>query len=310
MPCVEQKLELVSQCDGLRLSALMTLPEGDCAGIVQLAHGMAEHKERYLPFMQFLSAHGYACVINDHRGHGGSVKAKDDLGFFYKDGAQALVEDLHQVAQEAAARFPGAKRFLFGHSMGSLAVRAYAKRYDDELDGLFVCGSPSYNPAAPAGQLLVRVLALLRGNHARSPMMEKMLFGAFNAGIPDAKSDFAWINSDEGAVAAYDEDELCGFPFTLNGYNALLRLMRDAYDGKGWKLSKPDLPVRFLSGGDDPCMMGEGKLREAAEVMRKVGYRDVQVKIYPGMRHEILNEPRREEVYRYVLENLEQWRLD
>ena len=141
-----------SAVDGLPLSVFVVSPEdGQPKGLVQFAHGMAEHKERYLPFMQFLADHGYACLINDHRGHGASVKSPDDLGYFYAGGAAALVADLHQLTLWFRQRYPGPKLILFGHSMGSLAVRVYRQKYDGDIDGLVVCGSPGANPAAGAG---------------------------------------------------------------------------------------------------------------------------------------------------------------
>ena len=89
---------MVSDCDGLPLSLCMALPDDEQpVALVQLAHGMAEHKERYLPFMEYLAQHGYASVINDHRGHGASVRSEKDLGYFYEGGADALVKDLRQI---------------------------------------------------------------------------------------------------------------------------------------------------------------------------------------------------------------------
>ena len=72
-------------------------PEQSPKGIVQICHGMAEHKERYEPFMQMLCNNGYISVIHDHRGHGKSVKDAADLGYFYDDSGKAIIEDAHQV---------------------------------------------------------------------------------------------------------------------------------------------------------------------------------------------------------------------
>ena len=74
--------EVISKCDGLKLDIAYIVPEGEVLGVIQLSHGMAEHKERYFDFMKFLAGNGYACVINDHRGHGKSIKNNNDLGYF------------------------------------------------------------------------------------------------------------------------------------------------------------------------------------------------------------------------------------
>ena len=134
----------ISRADGLKLEVLVTEPpEGrGLRGILQISHGMCEHKERYLDFMEYISSLGFACLIHDHRGHGASVRAEGDLGYMYGGGASALLADLHQLTGTARERWPGLPVVLFGHSMGSLAARCYAKRWDNELHELILCGPP------------------------------------------------------------------------------------------------------------------------------------------------------------------------
>ena len=111
-----------SAYDGLNLEVLITLPsEGETVkGIFQISHGMCEHKERYLDFMEFMSQRGFACVIHDHRGHGHSVREEKDLGYMYGGGEEAMLADLHQITAFARERWPGLPVILFGHSMGCL----------------------------------------------------------------------------------------------------------------------------------------------------------------------------------------------
>ena len=71
-----------SSSDGLKIELAYIIPKGEIKGIVQISHGMSENKERYFKFMEYLSENGYVCVINDHRGHGNSVKDKADLGYY------------------------------------------------------------------------------------------------------------------------------------------------------------------------------------------------------------------------------------
>ena len=72
--------KIISKRDSLKLELSIIEPQTDAKGIVQLSHGMAEHKERYYDFMSYLAKQGYICVIHDHRGHGASVMQKEDLG--------------------------------------------------------------------------------------------------------------------------------------------------------------------------------------------------------------------------------------
>lgn len=296
MPDAEY-LTLKSEQDGLELALMLVRPEGEIRGLVQLAHGMSEHKERYLPFMRWLAGQGCLCVINDHRGHGASVRSRDDLGYFYQNGDHALVEDLHQISLWMKAQWQDVPLVLFGHSMGSLAVRAYCKDYDGEIDGLVVCGSPGANPAAIPGLVLVELMRLFRGERYRSELMRSMSVGAFAKRFPDPQHPCAWLSVNMENVIAYEADPLCGFNFTLNGNRALLQLMRRAY---GLDDGRQDLPVYFVSGADDPCAPDAKGFEDAMENMRSAGYARVQGRMIPGMRHEILNETGREAVFETI----------
>ena len=121
-------LELTSGYDKLKLSALVMEPSKaicpEPVGVVVLVHGMAEHKERYLPFMEFLAENGYISLIHDHRGHGASVRSEEDLGYLYERGDEGLVLDVVQMVQFAKAKYH-LPVHLFGHSMGSLVVRLF-----------------------------------------------------------------------------------------------------------------------------------------------------------------------------------------
>lgn len=295
---------LPSEHDGLMLSAALVLPEGKPRALVQFAHGMAEHKERYFKVMEFLAEHGYACVINDHRGHGASVRSKEDLGFFYKDGGRGLVKDLHQVTLWMREKFPGRPLILFGHSMGSLAARAYASKYGRDIDGLILSGSPGLNPGAKAGLVLTRVLAILRGGqNVRSPLMTKIVEGGFSKRFK-GEGPSAWLSANKENVAAFEADPLCGFGFTINGYRALLNLMLAAYDER--TAIRRSLPVHFMSGEDDPCAPNRAGFDAAVENIRARGCASVTSKMYPGLRHEILNEGV-QEVYDDLLATLDGW---
>ena len=144
----EYRYEHISGSDGLALSVLRIEPDlsRPIKGIVQLVHGMSEYKERYVDFMKYLAENGYITVIHDHRGHGESIKEKDDLGYLYEGGYEALIEDIHEITLETKEYvkeelgLSDRPYILLGHSMGSLAVRCYIKKYDDEIDKLCVLG--------------------------------------------------------------------------------------------------------------------------------------------------------------------------
>lgn len=293
--------ELVSEYDGLPLSVLCVVPEEEIKGVVQIAHGMSEHKERYLPFIEFLADHGYAGVINDHRGHGKSVRDKSELGYFYNSGQKGVVKDLHQVTLWVKNQFPGKKFFLLGHSMGTLVARNYIKEYDFELDKLILTGPPCKNPAVDMGLALARIQKKIKGDHYKSKEIQAIAFGPYAGKFPGEKSKSAWICSDLAVVDTYDASELCGFTFTTDGFEALFLLMKETYSKKGWKMQKPELPVLFLGGSEDPCIGNGRKFVQEMQFLKQVGYQHVTGKSYPGMRHEILNEKGKEEVFENIL---------
>ena len=290
------KTTIISPVDGLELSALSIEPDGDIKGIFQLVHGMAEMKERYIPFMEYLASKGYASVIHDHRGHGESVKDKKDYGYMYKAGGSALVEDVHVVTQFARATWPDQKLILFGHSMGSLVVRCYAKKYDDEIDGLIVMGSPAKNNAVGLARAMVAAKSIFQGTRHKSKMITNLAFGSYLKNIPNPRTPFDWLSVNEDNVDFYMASETCGFPFTLDGYRGLFDELADTYDPKGWKLANPSLPVLFLSGSEDPCIGGKKNFYDAVTFMKGRGYADVENRFYKGLRHELLNEDARAQV--------------
>ena len=302
MNMLKRKIEASS--DGLQLAMLISEPAGEPKGIVQIVHGMCEHKERYVPFMEYLSSHGYICAVHDHRGHGETVRSEEDLGYMYKGGWRALVEDIRLVQNEIKASYPILPYTLFGHSMGSMAVRSFTKRYDDSIDTLFVCGCPSYNPAGGAGRLLASLIGLFKGGHYRSPLLQNLSFGSFNKPFEDEGYPSAWVCSDKDTLEAYHKAPYCMFTFTVNGFKNLLDLMKDCYSPKGWKMSNPSLPVHFISGAEDPCRISDKAIGKAADLMERLGYKNTDLHLYPEMRHEILNETGRLKVWEDVMAKL------
>lgn len=296
----KQEFSLKSNFDGLTLGVSMRIPEHP-TGILQLVHGMAEHRERYHDFMDYCAEQGLVVIIHDHRGHGASVKSEDDYGYFGKNGIEAIIRDAHQITEYIREKFPGLPLTLFGHSMGSLVVRCYAQEYDKDIDGLIVCGSPSKRVGAGAGVALAKLLTLFRGEKYRSNFVNNMAFGGYNTKFGNTKSPNAWIVSDPAVVEAYDADPRDGFVFTLNGFETLFGLIRRAYRKKGWAMRNPEMPVLFIAGADDPCIISEKDFQKAVNFLRERGYSNVKSKLYPGMRHEILNEIGKVEVWQDVI---------
>lgn len=302
---MKEHLTIKSDFDQLPLDVIVMRPSHP-HGIIQFSHGMCEHKERYFDFIEYLCLEGYVCIIHDHRGHGKSIHQKEDLGYFYENGYIGIVEDVHQLTQWIKKQYPELPCYLFGHSMGSLVVRCYCQKYDDEIDGLFVCGSPSYNPAAKLGIRISHMIGRIKNDHHRPQIIQKLGFDAFNKKF-DKTTPNSWICSNQDIVKAYNQNPLCCFVFTTNGFESLFQLMKSTYSKHCWNLKKQNLPIVFIAGQDDPCITNEQKFYQAVQFMRDIGYQNVSSHLFPKMRHEILNETRHQIVYQYILDILKSW---
>lgn len=293
---------LISEVDELEISVMALVPQKKpYRAVVQIVHGMSEHKERYLPFMEYLAEQGYVSVIHDHRGHGKSIRGNADLGYMYGGGAEAVIRDIGLVNRKIRAEFSELPLILMGHSMGSLAVRAFAAEHDSCMDMLIVCGSPSYNGAMPLGKAIASVEKAVLGERHRSRLIESISFGPNVWKFRKDKTCTAWICSDPVVAREYETSRLCGFTFTDDGYLALFDLMKRAYDTKHFCCTNPDMPVLFVSGAEDPCLIDVRHFAKAVQAMRRAGYLDVKGKLYPGMRHEILNEKDKYQVYKDIV---------
>lgn len=274
--------------------------------VVQLSHGMCEYVERYEPFLEFLTAHGFAVCGNDHLGHGHTAKNEKELGVFPpRDGRKCLVEDLYAMTQLAKRRWPGVPYFLLGHSMGSFVARQYTAQYGADLTGAIFMGTSGKNPLDWAGVALTAALGAVKGKRARSALVDKMAFGAYNKRIEHPVRQNDWLTRDAAVVQAYENDPYCSFSFTLGAYHELFKLLKGV-SGKRWAERIPRaLPLLVISGEADPVgQYGKG-VRQVAGWLRDTGHENVTLTLYPGARHEVLNETDRASVYADVLSWLE-----
>ena len=285
---------------GVSLCVYAWIPDAPKA-VLQIAHGMAEHAQRYDAFAQAMAAQGFAVYASDHAGHGQSA-LPEHYGFFYpEDGWQRVVEDLHLVHRATADRHPGCPHMLLGHSMGSLLARSYMASYGDTLRGVILSGTAGPNPLLPFGKLLAGLCMRLRPPHTPCKIIDKLVFSANNKSFAPARTPSDWLSRDTAAVDAYIADPACGFVFTATGYRDLFDGL-SSIQGESWAAKVPrSLPVLLFSGESDPVgAMGKG-VRCVEKALRAGGVEDVTCILYPQGRHEMLNEINREAVYADIL---------
>lgn len=284
---------------GTKIHAVRYVPEGPIRGILQISHGMVEYIERYEGFARYLTGQGILVTGNDHLGHGGSIRTKDDYGFFAeRDGNGAVLADLHKLTEITKGDYPGLPYVLLGHSMGSFYARQYLCQFGGELDGAIIMGTGCQPRAlVKAGKALCSLLAAFKGWRHRSSLIDNMAFGGYNKKFEPARTPRDWLTKDQAIVDAYLADERCTFVFTLNAYHSMFTGIDRLYDKAFLARMPKELPVLFTAGADDPVgEFSKGVLR-AADMFRQAGMRQVEVKLYPGDRHEILNEIDRQTVY-------------
>ena len=276
-------------------------------GILQIIHGMAEYIDRYDDFARFMVEKGYVVVGDDHLGHGDSVGENGTFGYFCKkDPATVLVRDEHRLKKLMEAKYKGVPYYILGHSMGSFIARNYLNRYGSGIQGMIVMGTGNQSKALlSASKVLVGLTGFFCGEKHVAKFINKLAFGTYNRAIEDAKTNVDWLTKDETIVDKYIADERCGFTFTVNGFRGLFELIYRLQKPKNFVNIPKQIPVFLVSGEEDPVGdYGEGVIGAKNDLVR-AGLENVSMKLYPGDRHEILNETDKDIVYQDIYEWLE-----
>ena len=286
---------------GSMLHAYRWLPEGTPKGIVQIIHGIADYGARYAEFAEFLNRAGYLVVAEDHMGHGKSITRETPAGYF-KGGWFQAVDDTYQLFQDTHRAYPDIPYIFFGHSMGSFMLRTILARYPDSgIAGAVICGTAWMPmPVILAGHGIARLVCGHYGARHVSNLLQGIMFGGYNAKVEHRRTEYDWISRDRAVVDAYCADPLCGFTPTAGLIRDMAEGLRFIHSGENLNRMNRSLPVLFIAGGYDPVGDFGNGVKRAAEKFRKCGMKQVDCKIYPLARHEILNEINREEVYKDV----------
>lgn len=300
-----------STCDPNAAGAAAAKQEKQLRGIIQIVHGMVEHVERYDGFARFLTEHGFIVCAGDHIGHGKSVAKDANLGVLPTNGKDIMIADVHQLRQYVQKSCPAGLPYgIFGHSMGSFVTRAYIARHGEGIAAAVLCGTGQQpRLVSKAGNAIARSVAKVRGHHYRSKTIDKIGVGAYAKAVPDARTPVDWISANPEVVNAYLADPLCGATFSVGGYASLTSLTDEVASAACAAAVPKGLPCLFVSGAEDPVGANGKGVRAAATQLQKAGVKTVEVKLYKGMRHEILNEQGKAQVYEDVRAWFERYML-
>jgi alpha-beta hydrolase superfamily lysophospholipase len=266
--------------------------------VVQVLHGMAEYGSRYARLAQALAAAGYTTYAHDHRGHGKSIPEGGTPGHMAdSDSWNRIVEDAHGVNREIAKRSPRLPIIVLGHSMGSFVLQQLLFEHPNDMVAAALSASNGKPPPIAAiGKIVARIERARVGRSNPSPVLQRLTFGEYNKAFAPSRTEFDWLSRDPDEVDKYVADPLMGFPVSTQTWLDLMSsLNRIAKPSNIAKIPK-GMPLYLFAGDQDPVGDKGKGMKDLHAAYKRAAIFDVRLKLYPGARHETLNETNREEV--------------
>ena len=265
--------------DGVVLYLQGWQSEVPAKAVVCLVHGLGEHSGRYVHLGAALNSAGYHLMAFDLRGHGKTLGKRGDLPSY-----EVVNKDVSLLLAEATSRYPNLPQILYGHSLGGMVVLYYCLRLKPRLTGVVVT-APGMETALKEQKNKIRMVKLL------GPVMPGMMM---TTGL-DAKT----ISRDPAVVERYQKDLMVHDQATLGLAKYSLDAIQFIYENaKSW-----DLPLLLMHGSEDRLSYSEGSTKFA----EKVDPRFCTLRIWEGLSHELHNEPEKEEVFAYLINQLDQF---
>lgn len=287
--------------DGHAMPVYAWQPAIEPTTIIHIIHGLQEYALRYAPVSEILTEKGFAVNAHDNRGHGNAGKVLGDAG---KNFFNNQVEDIHTMVNYYREHHPSKKIFILGHSMGSLIAQRYFQLYGKEIDGLIL--SATNGKADPLLPIVIAIEWLqmkLYGPSYTDKIFNKILLSKFNQPFKPVRTKYDWLSSDEKEVDKALSDTKMGFDCTASFYYDFAIGVKDILKKENIQRIPKDIPVYAFAGDKDPAgLMGKGFM-ELVTKWKAAGAKDVEYKLYPNGRHEMMNEINREE----VLQDLSDW---
>lgn len=282
-------------------------PEGGSVrAVLQICHGVAEHIARYDAFARYLNGLGIAVVGHDHLGHGLSLPEGGTPVYFGAGNTwNTVVDDIYVLHQRIRLWYPDVPLCIMGHSMGSFLTRTYLIRYPGTVKAAVIMGTGWQPKAVIAGGMAVaKAVGAVVGENGTSDLVTNLAFGAYNKLFAPNRTSCDWLSADEGNVDAYMADPLCGADATVGLFRQMLSGIRFNQKLSNLRQMDPRIPVLFVAGEKDPVGDCGNGVRRTYQEFRRVGVQNCTLKLYPGLRHEILNEKAQQQ---QIFEDIGQW---
>ncbi len=267
-------------------------------GIIQIIHGMAEHIQRYAEFAENLAAHGWIVVGDDHLGHGKTATISH-LGYFGDDHpVEHLQQDEIKLMHLIKKANPSLPYVMLGHSMGAMILQAILRKISFEIDAAILIGTSATHPELLPAWPLISALNKTKPKQI-GHFLDRLSFGGFSKSF-NKHVKYSWLTHDPLVLKQYEDDPKSGFIFTNNGFYNLLSLTKIATSPHWVDNVRKGLPILIASGTNDSV----GKFGKGPEyhfnLLTNAQFKNVTLKLFEDLRHEILNEVSRKEVYQFI----------
>lgn len=275
--------------------------------IVMLVHGMAEHGMRYARLGKTLSSANIALYALDLRGHGFTANFGIQGHFADNNGWQLALDDIRCLNHHIRQQYPDTPLFILGHSLGSYLAIDYLLQNSCGVQGAILSGSNYIHSTLRyrLALLVARLECWRLGRQGRSRLLHWLIFHRYQRTFKPRQTEHDWLSSDSSQVRRYAQDPRCGFVCTAGLWVDVLTGLRRITPVNSLIQIDNLLPIFIFGGEDDPISRGH-RLLDLANAFREAGNRTVDVKIYPGMRHEPLNERKSERVMLDIIEWIDQ----
>ncbi|MBO7525972.1 MAG: alpha/beta hydrolase [Clostridia bacterium] len=259
-------------------------------GLVQISHGMAESPSRYNEFAEFLVSNGYTVFADDHRAHGDTDNCS---GYADGDVYSLTLSDMTELNILMREKYPDKKLVFFGHSYGSFLAQGFLEEHGELADGMIIGGSAYMAGFEVVGGKMIAGLNCLFGKSKKpAKLLAKMSFGKYNSKYNDGST---FISSIRSECERYDNDAECGFILSNNFYRSMFAAFGRLYKKENYSKIDTDKKLLLISGAADPVGSYSKTTKKLFDFYKNVvGVKDVELKLYEGVRHEYLNDVSRE----------------
>lgn len=285
-----------------QIHAVEWIPDEKPKAILQIAHGVTEYILRYEQFAEYLVKKGIMVVGNDHLGHGKSIAKDSEPMYFGPTGSwKWAVEDMYTCTKMIKEKYPEIPYYMLGFSLGSFLLRTYLIEYPGIADAAIIMGTGETPPVQIAlAKFIANKEAKKVGENHTSPMIKKLTFDTYNKFFAPNRTDYDWLCSDNEGLDEYIADQMRGGNLSAGLFREMLSGMKFTAEIKNLKKMNLNTPILFISGDEDPVgEKGKGVIK-AYHKFQDIGMKDVEIKLYPKLRHDILHEKCKKEIYEYV----------